>query len=179
VRRRESEADRARAGEDRRTVLLALPFAALALGMPAAAAAAAAPADVDPRQRVRLWYEAFATKRPALLDDLLAPGWVDIPSPPGERAGPDAAKKTLVLLTTAFPDFDIRIEDIIADGDKVVVRSRITGTQKLAFAGIPARGGRLDIQAIDIHEFKAGRVVRTWHTEDWMTGLRQLGAGPR
>ena len=178
MRRRGSEADRARAGEDRRAVLLALalPIAALALGMPATAAA---PADVDPRQRVRLWYEAFATKRPALLDDLLAPGWVDIPSPPGEPAGPDAAKKTLVLLTTAFPDFDIRIEDIIADGDKVVVRSRITGTQKLAFAGIPARGGHLDIQAVDIHEFKDGRVVRTWHTEDWMTGLRQLGAGPR
>jgi len=176
VPRRGSEADGTRAGENRRTVLLALalPVAGLALG----STAAAAQPDADPKQRVRLWYEAFATKRPALLDELLAPGWVDIPSPPGEPAGPEAAKKTLVLLTTAFPDFDIRIEDVMADGDKVVVRSRISGTQKLAFAGIPARGGRLDIQAIDIHQFKDGRIVRTWHTEDWMTGLRQLGAGP-
>jgi steroid delta-isomerase-like uncharacterized protein len=177
VPRRESEPDDARTGERRRTVLLALalPIAGLAFGTTAVAAWRSS----DPRQRVRIWYRAFATKRPALLDDLLSLGWVDIPSPPGEPAGPDAAKKTLVLLTTAFPDFDIRIEDVIADGDKVVVRSRISGTQKLAFAGIPARGGRLDIQAVDIHEFKNGRIVRTWHTEDWMTGLRQLGAGPR
>ena len=34
---------------------------------------------------------------------------------------------------------------------------------------------KMDIQVVDIHEFKDGRIVRTWHTEDWMSGLRQLG----
>lgn len=156
-----------------RVFALILPIAGIALSLPAASA----PEARDPKQLARVWYEAFATKQPELLDTLLAQDWVDIPAPPGQPAGPEAAKKTLVQLTTAFPDFDIRVEDIIQEGDKVVVRSRITGTQKLAFAGIPARGGRLDIQAVDIHQFRDGRIVRTWHTEDWMTGLRQLGAG--
>lgn len=67
------------------------------------------------------------------------------------------------------------IRDIIQDGNKVVVRSEITGTQREAFAEIPPTGRRIAIQAVDIHEFSDGKIVRTWHTEDWMTGLRQLG----
>ena len=62
------------------------------------------------------------------------------------------------------------------DGNKVVVRSEITGTHKAAFIGFPAKNGKLAIQAIDIHEFRDGKIARTWHSEDWLTGLHQLGA---
>ena len=41
--------------------------------------------------------------------------------------------------------------------------------------GFPAKNRKMSIQAIDIHEFKDGKIVRTWHTEDWMSGLHQLG----
>lgn len=82
------------------------------------------------------------------------------------------------MLVGAFPDFDIRIEDIIQEGNKVVVRSTITGTQRGAFAGFPATGRPMAIQAVDIHEISGGRIIRTWHTEDWMTGLRELGHRP-
>ena len=58
----------------------------------------------------------------------------------------------------------------------MVVRSEISGIQTKPFMGIPARNRKLVIQAVDIHEFKDGKIVRTWHTEDWMTGLHQLGA---
>lgn len=59
--------------------------------------------------------------------------------------------------------------------NKVVVRSEIAGTQRASFMGFPAKSRRMAIQAIDIHEFKDGKIVRTWHTEDWMTGYQQLG----
>jgi hypothetical protein len=75
----------------------------------------------------------------------------------------------MAMLVVAFPDFDIRIEDIIQDGNK---RSTITGTQQQAFAGLPATGRSMRIQAVDIHDIENGKIVRTWHTEDWMTGLR-------
>jgi steroid delta-isomerase-like uncharacterized protein len=81
----------------------------------------------------------------------------------------------MAMLVGAFPDFDIRIEDIIQDGNKVVVRSTITGTQQQAFVDLPATGQSMRIQAVDIHEIEDGKIVRTWHTEDWMTGLRELG----
>jgi steroid delta-isomerase-like uncharacterized protein len=81
----------------------------------------------------------------------------------------------MAMLVSAFPDFDIKIEDLIQDGNKVVVRSTITGTQRHAFAGLPATGRSMKIQAVDIHEIESGTIIRTWHTEDWMTGLRELG----
>ena len=131
------------------------------------------------KKDVILWYDAFTQKDPTMLDRILAPTWVDIPSPPGKPAGPEAAKRTLARLTQTFPDLAIVVEDVIQEGNKVVVRSTISGAQKLAFLGIPARGRRMSIQAVDIHEFEDGKIIRTWHTEDWMTGLRELGAFER
>ena len=127
------------------------------------------------KKDVILWYEAFTNKDPALLDRILHETWVDIPSPPGTPAGPEGVKPLLAGLTTTFPDLKLTIEDILQEGDKVVVRARMTGTQKEAFMGFPSKNRKMDIQVVDIHEFKNGKIVRTWHTEDWMSGLRQLG----
>jgi len=127
------------------------------------------------KKDVILWYEAFTNKDPALLDRILHETWVDIPSPPGTPAGPEGVKPLLAVLTTTFPDLTLTIEDILQEGDKVVVRARMAGTQKEAFMGFPSKNRKMDIQVVDIHEFKDGKIVRTWHTEDWMSGLRQLG----
>lgn len=136
-------------------------------------------ADRDLKKEAALWYEAFSTKNAALLDRILGDAWVDIPSAPNTPPGPEQAKKLLIGLTTAFPDFNIVIRDMLQDGNKVVVRSQITGTQRETFAGVAAKGRKITIQAVDIHEFDDGKIVRTWHTEDWMTGLRQLGASEK
>ena len=127
------------------------------------------------KKTVTLWYEAFTRKDPALLDQILHETWVDIPSPPGTAPGPKGVKSLFTRLTTTFPDLKLTIEDILQDGDKVVVRARMAGTQKEAFMDFPSKNRRIDIQVVDIHEFKDGKIVRTWHTEDWMSGLRQLG----
>jgi len=78
-------------------------------------------------------------------------------------------------LTRIFPDFNVAVQEILQDGNKVIVRSEITGTQRGSLMGFPSKNRKMTIQAVDIHEFKDGKIVRTWHTEDWMTGLRQLG----
>lgn len=135
----------------------------------------AALAASEPKQIASQWYEAFTRHDAELLGKILAPSWVDIPSPPDTPHGPEAAKATMAMLVSVFPDFDIKIEDVIQEGNKVVVRSTITGTQRQAFAGLPATGWSMKIQAVDIHEIENGKIIRTWHTEDWMTGLRELG----
>ena len=127
------------------------------------------------KKDVTLWYEAFNMKDPALLDRILSENWVDIPTAPGQPAGREGVKPLLAQLTTTFPDFKVSIEEILQDGNKVIVRSEITGTQRETFMGFPAKNRTMTIQAVDIHEFKDQKIVRTWHTEDWMTGLRQLG----
>ena len=127
------------------------------------------------KKNVTLWYEAFTKKDAALLDKILHETWVDIPSPPGTAPGPEGVKPLFARLITTFPDLTLTIEDILQDGNKVVVRARMAGTQKEAFMDFPSKNRRIDIQVVDIHEFKDGKIVRTWHTEDWMSGLRQLG----
>ena len=150
--------------------------ALFSLAMAALLAAPAAAADsINPKAEALLWYDAFDGNKPALLDKIIDQAWVDIPSPPGDHTGPAAAKALLSGLHASFPDFAIKVEDVLQDGDKVVVRSTISATQSGMFLGLPATGRPMTIQAVDIHEFKAGKIVRTWHTEDWMTGLHQLG----
>jgi len=126
-------------------------------------------------RNVTPWYEAFDNNDPALLDTILSKEWVDIPAAPGQPAGPAGGKHILAELATAFPGLRITIKDTLRDGNKVAVRSEITATQRGPFLGFAAKNRTMTIQAIDIHEFEDGRIVRTWHTEDWMTGLRQLG----
>ena|SRR5438876_3829953 len=127
------------------------------------------------KKDVAIWYDAFNRKDPALVDKILDANWVDIPSAPNQKPGLQGMKDLLADLTTTFPDFNVRIEEILQDGNKVIVRSELTGTQKGPFLGISPRGRKIHIQAVDIHEFKDGKIIRTWHTEDWMNGLRQLG----
>ena len=128
-----------------------------------------------PKKDVTLWYEAFSKNDPALLDRILGENWVDIPGPPGAAPGPEGIKPILAQLKTTFPDFTCTIEDILQDGNKIIVRSTLSGTQTKEFRGFPSKNRKMAIQAVDIHEFKDGKIVRTWHTEDWMTGLQQLG----
>ena len=127
------------------------------------------------KKDVTLWYEAFTKKDPTLLDKILSENWVDIPAAPGQPAGPNGAKPLLAELTTTFPDLKLTVQDILQDGEKVVVRAEMAGTQNKPFMNFPTKKKKMNIQVVDIHEFKDGRIVRTWHTEDWMTGLRQLG----
>ncbi|MBW5435730.1 ester cyclase [Bradyrhizobium canariense] len=55
--------------------------------------------------------------------DCLRRYWRPIPSPPNAPRGPQGAKAVMAMLVSAFPDFDIKIEDLVQDGNKVVVRS--------------------------------------------------------
>jgi steroid delta-isomerase-like uncharacterized protein len=127
---------------------------------------------------VTLWHEAFSKKDPAILDRILSENWVDIPAPPDMPPGPTGVKPILAQLTTTFPDLNLTIKDVLQDGNKIVVRAEMVGTQREAFMGLPSEDRKMTIQVVDIHEFKDRKIVRTWHTEDWMSGLRQLGHLP-
>src|ERR1700726_2815864 len=76
---------------------------------------------------VNLWYDAFNKKEPAQFTQILSESWVDIPAAPGQPAGPKGLEKVLAELTATFPDFKVTPVDILQDGDKVIVRSEITG----------------------------------------------------
>jgi predicted ester cyclase len=125
---------------------------------------------------VKLFYQSLSANQPDLLDQILAPDWVDFPLNPGQGPGRDAFKPVIAGFNKTIAGLKITNDDIIESGDKVVVRSTIEGTQAGDFAGFPSKGRPFKIMAIDIHQLKDGKIVRTWHIEDWLSGLFQMGA---
>jgi predicted ester cyclase len=79
------------------------------------------------------------------------------------------------MFRSAFPDVRATIDDLIAEGDKVVVRSTWHGSHKGDFFGIPPTGKDFTLTAIDIVRVVDGKVVEHWGNEDDLGMLAQLG----
>ncbi len=75
-----------------------------------------------------------------------------------------------------IPDLNWAVEEMIQEGNRVVVRGRATGTPKGPLFGVDGKGKKFDILTIDIHTVEQGKIVRTYHVEDWAGALRQLSA---
>lgn len=65
---------------------------------------------------------------------------------------------------------------MLVDGDRVIVRGEATGTPAGPFFGVPHGGKSFRIMSIDIHTVKDGKLVTSYHVEDWATAMRQLSA---
>lgn len=75
-----------------------------------------------------------------------------------------------------IPDLNWAVEEMIQEGNRIVVRGRATGTPKGPLFGVDGKGKAFDILTIDIHTVEQGKIVRTYHVEDWAGALRQLSA---
>ena len=78
------------------------------------------------------------------------------------------------MLTTGFPDIEVDVEDVVAEGDRVVVRLRFRGTHRGPFQGIGPTGRRVAFGAIRVYRLADGLVVETWAHQDSMGLVRQL-----
>ena len=76
---------------------------------------------------------------------------------------------------TAFPDFTHGIDEILADGDKVIVRLTDVGIQKGEYEGIPPTGKEVSFGAIAIMEIRDGKIVELWEEIDMLGFMQQLG----
>ena len=114
--------------------------------------------------------------------DLLADDFIEHEVTPGLAPTKDGVTSFFRMQLAAFPDLRMTVEDIVADGNKVVARVRYTGTQSGAFMGMPATDKSADVQLIDIFRFaEDGRVGEHWGVIDLMGMMQQLGfvpAGP-
>ena len=97
---------------------------------------------------------------------------------PSDAAGLQALKQVWVVLLRAFPDLRVAVEDVIAEGDKVVSRNTVTGTHRGEYRGIPPTGRSISYNEIFIARFAGGRIVELWGVVDVYSQLRQLGALP-
>ncbi|MBF0378734.1 MAG: ester cyclase [Desulfamplus sp.] len=74
-----------------------------------------------------------------------------------------------------IPDLKWEIQEMLQDGNKVIVRSIATGSPKGDFMGLPTDGSKsFKIMTIDIHTVENGKIVKVHHLEDWAVAMRQL-----
>ena len=92
--------------------------------------------------------------------------------------GKEAYKQFLSMYLTAFPDVHLAIEDIIAEGDTVVVRQTFTGTHQGNLMGIAPTGKYVTVTAILINRIANGKGIELWINGDDLGILQQLGVVP-
>lgn len=151
----------------------------------AGALLAAAPAVAQPlsSQDARKWVDGLyamftepATKDvKAIAETYLAPEWKSYADDKNFKDR-SAFAAQVGAIGQMIPDLKWQVREVLADGDRIVVRSIATGTPKGALFGQPTNGKSFEIMAIDIHTLKNGKGVSVHHVEDWASAMRQVVA---
>ncbi len=150
-------------------------------GAAATVTATTSPADLAGASR-RLLEESFNTGNFELLDQLIAPEALNhdpgLPAQMRDLRGPDAVKRVVAMYRAAFPDVRMTVDDVIASGDKVVLRWHGEGTHRGELAGLAPTGVHGSTSGISIDRWQDGKIVEVWAEWDSMGLARQLGAAP-
>lgn len=110
-----------------------------------------------------------------VIDELVEPDALIRTPAPVDGTGAAALKQVWAMLLRAFPDLHLAVEDMIAEGDKVVVRNTVTGTHRGEYMGLAPTGKSVTYNEIFIFRFVNGRVVETWGVVDVLSLMKQLG----
>lgn len=100
------------------------------------------------------------------------------PTSPEPLRGVDGYIAVLDMMRGAMPDVRWEAEEFIAEGDKVMIRFTMSGTQTGPFMGMPATGKAVEVTAMNIYQLKDGKIIREHGLPDLFTMLQQLGAMP-
>jgi predicted ester cyclase len=128
---------------------------------------------------VRRYYEEVKNQGNLdLLEELIVPDYIEHNPLPGQGQGLAGLRQRAEMLQSAFRA-RLTVEDMIAEGDKVVVRFANYLVQQGMILGIPATGKSATIQGIAIHRIRGGKIAERWILVDNVSLLQQLGAIPQ
>lgn len=96
------------------------------------------------------------------------------PATPDQPPGPEGFRQVNSMLRAAFPDLSLTIEDLVAEGDRVVVRFTARGTQWGEFGGASPSGNRVAWEVISIIRVADGKIVERWSQSDTLSLMQQL-----
>jgi predicted ester cyclase len=113
-----------------------------------------------------------------IIDELVAPDYVEHVAGGPEIVGPSGLKQFIGGFVTAFPDLQIGVEDVIGEQDKVVTRFRLQGTHRGEFMGIAPTGKQVSVSVILISRIANDQFVEDWENIDQLGLLQQLGVIP-
>lgn len=155
-----------------------MPIKPLLAAATVALATSATSVLADNKETVSVFYDLLSDPGNATyveaFQGVTSVGWESIGDYSGKTKSREAFLGQMGGFAQLLPDLNWAIQDVHQDGDTVIVRSRATGTPVAPFFGVDGQGRSFDILTIDIHEFEGGKIVRTYHVEDWATALQQL-----
>jgi len=126
---------------------------------------------------VRAYFVAFRDRDVTWWDRFIAPDFVrHDPGLDFEVLGPAGVAKLAEVLHGGLSDIDMRIDEVIAEGDRVLARLRFQGRHTGEFQGVPATGKAVDIAVMDFFHVAGGRLAEHWALMDNLTMLKQIGA---
>jgi steroid delta-isomerase-like uncharacterized protein len=127
----------------------------------------------------RFFEEAINKGNMVMVEELMAQNFIEHGSAPGQPSGIDGFKQFIAMISTAFPDLQVTVEDMISEEDKVVVRLTVRGTHKGKLMGtIPPTGKQAVWTGIDILRVVNGKIVERWSERDLLGMMEQLGILP-
>jgi predicted ester cyclase len=121
----------------------------------------------------RLFEEGFTGGNTDVCDELVAPDAVEHQR--GLKSGIDGVKETIRTLHEWFSDFELTIDDLVAQGDLVWIRATGRGINTGSVFGRPPTGRQIEITVFDQARFRDGRLVEHWGVPDQLGLLIQLG----
>ena len=124
----------------------------------------------------RLYNEVFQGWHLSVIDDLVAPDFVGHEMPAGTPPGPEGFRQFYARLRSAFPDLRYTIDDLLAEGDKVVVRWTWSCTHAGVFRGIVPTGRRATVTGMAIYRLAGGKIVERWVELSMHRLLQELSA---
>ncbi len=128
---------------------------------------------------VRRYYdEVLNAGNLALIDELAVAAYIENDPFPGQGNGRADLKARVEAMLEAFSPCTFTIEDVVAEGDRVVVRWSSSGTHSGSLMGMPPTNRSYTISGIDIHRLTDGRMAEHWHVVDQLSQLQQLGVLP-
>ncbi len=127
---------------------------------------------------LRFFEEVVNKGNLAVIDEIVAANFVQHDAPPGITADREGMKQFFAMAHSAFPDFHSTLEDMFAEGDKVVQRFTARGTHKGEWMGIAPTGKQITGPGIAIHRITGGKIVEGWTSMDMLGALQQLGVVP-
>jgi steroid delta-isomerase-like uncharacterized protein len=123
----------------------------------------------------RLYEEGNNQRKLDVLGEVMAVDVISHTPFPESKTGLDGFKEVFTEVHTSFPDYQIEVDDQIAEGDKVVTRFTAGGTHEGDFMGVGATGKRIQVRGIDIDRLEDGKIVEHWSEASMLGVAEQLG----
>lgn len=141
-------------------------------------------ADIDPEEIARAYVAMWNDRDDSAIPGLVSETFVmydpaapeeGIPGPRGEVHGRSGLRGFMEFITTAFPDFEVTVLDVLAGADVVTYEVRLTMTHEGPLDGVPPTGRRVELQGVSILRLEEGLIDEHRFYTDMTDAVEQLG----